>query len=84
MPESQGGGQQAGGTSGQAASNVGGDVRQMSVGDLLDLANQQNVNVDAVAELLNNLNLSPDVNVSGTGAIDGGDEGPPAGEQGGK
>lgn len=70
----QGGSQQAGGTSGQAASNVGGDVRQMSVGDLLDLANQQNVNVDAVAELLNNLNLSPDVSVSGTGNIGGGDD----------
>lgn len=68
MPN-QGGSQQAGGTSGQAASNVGGDVRQMTVGDLLDLANQQNVNVDAVAELLNNLNLSPEVNVAGTGSI---------------
>lgn len=74
MPESQGGSQQAGGTSGQAATDVGGDVKQMSVGDLLDLANQQNVNVDAVAELLNNLNLSPDVSVSGTGNIGGGDD----------
>lgn len=71
--KSQGGSQQAGGTSGQAASDVGGDVRQMSVGDLLDLANQQNVDVAAVADLLNNLNLSPDVNVAGTGSI--GDDG---------
>jgi hypothetical protein len=68
MPDqSQGGSQQAGGSSGQAATDVGGDVRQMSVGDLLDLANQQNVDVSAVADLLNNLNLSPDVAVSGTG-----------------
>ena len=61
----QGGSQQAGGSSGQAATDVGGDVKQMTVGDLLDLANQQNVDVAPVTELLNNLNLSPDVNVSG-------------------
>lgn len=73
MPESQGGSQQAGGSSGQAATDVGGDVKQMSIGDLLDLANQQNVDVSPVTELLNNLNLSPEVGISGTGNV-GGDE----------
>jgi hypothetical protein len=63
--QGQGGSQQAGGSSGQAASNVGGDVEQMSVGDLLDLANQQNLDVAPVTELLNNLNLSPDISVAG-------------------
>lgn len=65
MPE-QGGSQAAGGSSGQAASNVGGDVRQLSVGDLLDLANQQNVDVAPVLELLNGLDISPDVAVGGS------------------
>lgn len=77
----QGGSQQAGGSSGQAATDVGGDVKQMTVGDLLDLANQQNVDVAPVTELLNNLNLSPDVNVSGTGNVgadDDEDDGPAA------
>ena len=78
MPDQQGGSQQAGGSSGQAATDVGGDVRQMSVGDLLDLANQQNVDIAPVTELLNNLNLSPDVSVSGTGNV-GGDEDEDAG-----
>lgn len=71
QPAQQGGGVTAGGSSGQAASNVGGDVRQMSVGDLLDLANQQNIDIAPVTELLNNLNVSPDVNVSGTGSAGG-------------
>lgn len=74
MPD-QGGSQQAGGSSGQAATGIGGDVRQMSIGDLLDLANQQNLDVAPVTDLLNNLNLSPDVNVSGTGSAGGGDKG---------
>lgn len=69
MPDQQGGSQQAGGSSGQAATDVGGDVKQMSIGDLLDLAQQNNLDVSPVTELLNNLNLSPDVNVSGTGSI---------------
>jgi hypothetical protein len=73
VPDQQGGSQQAGGSSGQAASNTGGDVRQMSVGDLLDLANQQNLDIAPVTDLLNNLNLSPDVSVSGTGNVGGGD-----------
>lgn len=72
MPD-QGGSQTAGGSSGQAASNVGGDVRQLSVGDLLDLANQQNVDVAPVLELLNGLDISPDVAVSGTGNVSSGD-----------
>lgn len=70
----QGGGQQAGGASTQGAQQVGGDVRQMTVGDLLDLANQQNLNLAPVTELLNGLNLSPDVAVSGTGNVGGDDE----------
>ena len=74
MPDQQGGSQQAGGSSGQAATDVGGDVRQMSVGDLLDLANQQNVDIAPVLDVLNNLNLSPDVSVSGTGNVGDGDD----------
>ena len=70
MPDQQGGSQQAGGSSGQAATDVGGDVRQMSIGDLLDLANQQNVDIAPVLDVLNDLNLSPDVAVSGTGNVD--------------
>lgn len=65
----QGGGQQAGGASTQGAQQVGGDVRQMTVGDLLDLANQQNVDVAPVTELLNGLDFSPEVGVSGTGNV---------------
>ena len=80
MPESQGGSQQAGGSSGQAATDVGGDVKQMSVGDLLDLAQQNNLDVAPVTQLIADLNLSPDIAVSGTGDIGG--DGPPAGEQG--
>lgn len=65
----QGGGQQAGGAQTQGAQQVGGDVRQMSIGDLLDLANQQNLDIAPVTELLNNMNLSPEVGVSGTGDV---------------
>lgn len=61
MPDEQGGSQTAGGSSGQAASNVGGNVKQMSIGDLLDLANQQNLDIAPVVELLNGLDISPDV-----------------------
>lgn len=70
----QGGGQQAGGASTQGAQQVGGDVRQMSVGDLIDLANQQNIDIAPVTELLNNMNLSPEVGVSGTGNVGGDDD----------
>lgn len=65
--QQQGGGVTAGGSSGQAASNVGGDVKQMSVGDLIDLANQQNLDVSALNDLLGQVNVDPNVNVSGTG-----------------
>lgn len=68
--EAQGGNVQAGGASGQAASNVGGDVHQMSVGDLLDLANQQNLDIAPVVDLLNGLDLSPSVNVASPGHDD--------------
>lgn len=66
---SQGGGITAGGGSGMQA-DAGGDVRQMTVGDLLDLAVQQNVDVSPVTDLLNdlNLNVSPDVNIAGRGS----------------
>lgn len=70
----QGGGQQAGGASSQGAQQVGGDVRQMTVGDLLDLANQQNVDIAPVTELLNGMDFSPNVGVSGTGNVGGGDD----------
>jgi hypothetical protein len=70
----QGGGQQAGGASTQGAQQVGGDVRQMTVGDLLDLANQQNIDIAPVTELLNGMNLSPEVGVSGTGNVTAGGE----------
>ena len=80
MPDqTQGGSQQAGGSSGQAATDVGGDVKQMSVGDLLDLANQQNLDVAPVTQLIADLNLSPDVSVSGTGDIGGDDNDEAAG-----
>jgi hypothetical protein len=75
MPDQQGGSQQAGGSSGQAATDVGGDVRQMSVGDLLDLAQQNNLDIAPVLDVLNDLNLSPDVSVSGTGNVGGEDDG---------
>lgn len=73
MPD-QGGSQQAGGSSGQAASNVGGDVKQMSIGDLLDLANAQNVDVSPVTDLIASLDISPNVGVSGTGDVDTDDD----------
>lgn len=69
---SQGGGVTAGGSSGQAASNVGGDVRQLSVGDLLDLANQQNLDVSALNDLLGQVQVSPEVNVAGQAGGQGG------------
>lgn len=71
----QGGGQQAGGASSQGAQQVGGDVHQMTVGDLLDLANQQNVDVAPVLDMLNGMDFSPSVGVSGTGNVSGGQGG---------
>lgn len=79
----QGGGQSAGGATTQGAQQVGGDVRQMSVGDLLDIAQQNNLDIAPVTELLNNMNLSPNVNVSGTGAA-GGEAGGVQAEGGGQ
>lgn len=60
----QSGGATAGGASGQQATDVGGNVRQMSLGDILDLAVQQNVDVSAILDVLNDLNLSPEVNIA--------------------
>lgn len=69
----QGGGQSQGGPSAQSAT-AGGDVRQMRVDDLINLANQQNLDVSALNDLLGQIQVSPDINVAGTGG---------AGEQGG-
>ena len=71
----QGGGVSAGGSAGMQAT-AGGDVKQMSVGDLIDLANQQNLDVSALNELLGQVNVSPDVNVAGTGGAGGGQASP--------
>lgn len=77
----QSGGATAGGASGQQATDVGGNVRQMSVGDLLDLAVQQNVDVSAMLDVLNDLNLSPDVNIGTRTVNNPGAGDPPASVQ---
>jgi hypothetical protein len=78
----QGGGQSQGGPSAQNATAQG-DVRQMRVDDVINLANQQNLDVSALNDLLGQINVSPDVNVAGTGgASSGGGGGPtPGGPQ---
>lgn len=42
---------------------AGEDITNMSVGDLLDLANQQNVDVSALNELIGQINANPQVNL---------------------
>lgn len=64
--QTQGGGIQQGGPSAQNAT-AGGDVRQMRVDDVINLANQQNLDVSALNDLLGQIQVNPDVNVSGTG-----------------
>lgn len=54
MQQSQGGGSAQGGT-------AGGDLRNMNVGDLIDLANQQQIDVSALNELLSNLQVNPEI-----------------------
>lgn len=61
--QTQGGGVTAGGSTGQQA-EAGGNVRQMTVGDVLDLAAQLNLDIAPVVDLLNDLNLSPEVNIA--------------------
>jgi hypothetical protein len=61
----QGGGQSQGGPSAQSATDVGGDVRQMRVDDLINIANQQNLDVSALENLIAQVNASPNVNVAG-------------------
>lgn len=65
---SQGGGQAQGGPSAQSATAQG-DVKQMRVDDLINLANQQNLDVSALNDLIAKVNVSPNVspNVAGTG-----------------
>jgi hypothetical protein len=50
---------------------AGGDVHQMTVGQLLQLANQQNIDTSALNNLLQQVNVSPNVspqtNIAGTG-----------------
>lgn len=72
---SQGGGIAQGGPSAQNAT-AGGDVKQMRVDDVINLANQQNLDVSALNDLLSKINVSPDVNVAGTG---GASSAPPQG-----
>ena len=70
----QGGSMSQGGPSAQTVSSAGGDVRQMRVDDLINLANQQNLDVSALNDLLGQIQVNPDVNVSGTGQAGGGAE----------
>jgi len=43
--------------------SAGGDIHNMSVGDLIDLANQQNLDLSALNDLLSQIEVSPDVNL---------------------
>ncbi|HET7110210.1 MAG TPA: hypothetical protein VFI41_05020 [Gemmatimonadales bacterium] len=61
----QGGGMSQGGPSAQTVSSAGGDVKQMRVDDLINLANQQNLDVSALNDLLSKIQVSPEVNVAG-------------------
>ena len=63
----QGGGQTQGAPSAQTATTQG-DVRQLRVDDLINLANQQNLDVSALNDLIAKVQVTPDVNVSGTGS----------------
>lgn len=51
-----------GGSTAQGGS-AGGDIKNMKVGDFIDLANQQNIDVSALNELLGQVNVDPDVQV---------------------
>lgn len=63
--ESQQSGQQGGNAQGGTA---GGDIKNMNVGDLIDLANQQNIDLSALNDLLGQVQINPDVNVGGSEA----------------
>lgn len=71
----QGGAMAQGGPSAQSAT-AGGDVRQMRVDDLVNIANQQNLDVSALENLIAQVNAAnPQVAASGTGqASTGGDD----------
>lgn len=65
--KSQGGGMSQGGPSAQTA-NTQGDVKQMRVDDVINLANQQNLDVSALNELLGKIQVNPEVSTNvGTG-----------------
>lgn len=51
MTDSGGMSQQTG-TRGQQVGSAGGDVKQMTVGQLIDVANQQNIDVSALNDLI--------------------------------
>lgn len=45
---------------GQQVGSAGGDVRQMKVGDLINLANQQNIDVEALNNLVGDIQAEVD------------------------
>lgn len=68
MEQAQGGQTAQGGT-------AGGDIKNMSVGELLNLANQQNIDVSALNDLLSNIQVNPDIGANvGTGDQDNEDQ----------
>jgi hypothetical protein len=56
----QGGMQQDAGKGGQQVGSAGGDVKQLKVGDLLNLANQQNIDVEALNNLVGDIQAEVD------------------------
>lgn len=67
-----GGGQSQGGPAAQTGTATGGDVKQMRVDDLINLANQQNLDVSALNDLLGQIQVNPQVNTGGTVDASGG------------
>lgn len=66
-----GGMTQDAGKGGQQVGSAGGDVRQMKVGDLLNLANQQNIDVEALNNLVGDIQAEVDAgNVQLAGEAD--------------
>lgn len=67
----QGGGQSQGAPSAQTATAQG-DVKQMRVDDLINLANQQNLNVDALNDLISKVQVDPNISAANVDASKGG------------
>jgi hypothetical protein len=57
--------------SGQQVGSAGGDVKQMKVGDLINLANQQNLDIEALNNLVGDIQAEVDAgNVQLAGEAD--------------